>query len=544
MDLLESFSSSLLPSDMEVSTIRDYFEWQKQRRATDFIPSSDDDVDLRTYLLYLRTNGADSTTIEEQAVTLKRFYHWAQTKGVITENPFDKYELIIPYHTRVKIGPRQQTLPTDLSKREVERLRGLSQIAHELNSSVDIQSALDSTLRTLLRVMNLQTGWISMLSESRLSVFPAKDLPPHGFVLASAYGLPTGLERGERRFLRQPPVCHCQRLLLEGRLTGAVNIVECTRLRNSMQQASNNQGLLFHSSVPLISQGEPLGLINVATTDWQSLTNEDLHFLSAVGAQLVAALERAHFYEVAEAQRIRLENELKVARHVQEKLMPSEMPDVAGIKLAGAWSPAREVAGDFYDIFSMDGGRWGIMIGDVADKGTAAALYQSMVHSLILSVSQRHHNPAEVLMEVNRTIFKQSSSGIFVTVFFAVFDPHKLTLQYANAGQNPPIIRRASGTIELLNRTGAVLGVFEQLELHKETITLGSGDAVVLYTDGLTEAWHPSKGDFGIHRLESAITAAPGKADEIFTKIEADLNAFIEGVEQQDDITFLVLTKD
>lgn len=546
MDLLESFVSSLLPSDAAASAVRDYFEWQIQHHAADFIPSADDDVNLRTYLFYLHTKGAERAALEEQVAALERFYHWAQTKGVITHNPFDEYNFAPLFLTSVQINPRPQTLLSDLNEREVERLRALSQIAEQLNRSVDIQSALDSTLRTLLKVMNLQTGWVSMLTESHLRLFSAGDSPPHGFVLATACSLPPGLESDDRRFLRQPPACRCQKLLVEGRLTRAVNIIECTRLRDSMPATGNNQGLRFHASVPLISQGKPLGLINAATTEWQFLTHADLHFLSEVSAQLVVALERAHFYEVAEARRIRLENELQVAREVQAGLMPREMPDIPGFGLAGAWRPAREVAGDFYDIFPLDEGRWGIVIGDVADKGTAAALYMAMVHSLILSGALRHRSPAAVLMEVNHTILRQVSSMIFVTVFLAVVDPKTQTLQYANAGHNPPMVRRASGTIESLTRTGSAVGVFDELQLSETTITLGLGDAVVLYTDGVTEAWHPHlpNEDYGINRLTAAIAAAPRKAGELLAQVEADLNAFTEGAPQQDDVTFLVLTKD
>jgi serine phosphatase RsbU (regulator of sigma subunit) len=544
MDFLESFISSLPPSDAAISAIRDYFEWQLQHCATEFSPSADDDVDLRTYLLDRRTNGADRATLDGHVAALKQFYHWAHTTGVITDNPFDEYNFAHPVVTSVSIDPRPQTVPADPNEREVERLRALSQITEVLNSSVDIRSALDSTLRTVLKVMNLQTGWVSMLTTSHLSVFTTKNSLPHGFVLAAACGLPPGLERDDRRFLRQPPACHCQHLLTQGRLTRAVNIVECTRLRDSMRAAGDNQGLRFHASAPLISQGKPLGLINVATAEWQFLTHADLHFLSMVSAQLVVALERAHLYEVAESRRIRLENELKVAREVQAGLMPREMPDIPGFDLAGAWHPAREVAGDFYGVFPLDEGRWGLVIGDVADKGTAAALYMAMVYGLILSGSLRHHSPAAVLMEVNQTILRQSSSTIFVTVFLAVLDPKQQTFQYANAGHNPPIVRRASGMIESLTRTGAVLGVFDDLPLSEAAITLGRGDAVVLYTDGVTEAWNPRDEDYGNARLAAAIAAAPRQAAELLAHVEADLDAFTEGAPQQDDVTLLVLTRD
>jgi serine phosphatase RsbU (regulator of sigma subunit) len=546
MDLLESFVSSLLPSDASRSAIRDYFQWQTHHHTVDFIPSADDDVDLRTYLLYLRMNGANWAALEEQIAALKQFYQWAQTEGMIAQNPFDDYNFDQPFLTSTQIRQRPQTLPSNMRKREVDRLLALSQISEQLNSSVNIKSALDNTLRTLLKVMNLQTGWVSMLTESQLSVFPAGDAPPHGFALAAACGLPPSLEQDNRRFLRQPPACHCQHLLINGRLTRAVNIVECTRLRDSMGVASDNQGLRFHASVPLISQGQPLGLINAAATEWQFLTQADLHLLSAVSAQLVVALERAHFYEIAEARRILLENELMVAREVQAELMPREMPDIPGFRLAGAWHPARQVAGDLYKIFPLDEDRWGLVIGDVADKGTAAALHMAMIDSLILSGALRHRSPAAVLLEVNQTILRQwQFSGMFATVFLSVLDLKNQTLQYANAGHNPPMVRRASGTIESLTKTGHALGVFDNLHMSETTITLAPDDAVVLYTDGVTEAQNLQRNEmYGINHLTAAINTAPRKASELLAHIEADLNAFTKGAPQHDDVTWFVLTKD
>ncbi|OGO66467.1 MAG: hypothetical protein A2Z45_07490 [Chloroflexi bacterium RBG_19FT_COMBO_55_16] len=185
-----------------------------------------------------------------------------------------------------------------------------------------------------------------------------------------------------------------------------------------------------------------------------------------------------------------------------------------------------------------------MVIGDVADKGTAAALYMAVIHSLILSGALRLGSPAAALIEVNQTILRQFISGMFVTAFLAVLDPKKQTLQYANAGHNPPLVRRVSGTIESLTRTGSVIGVLEDVQLSEATITVGRGDAVVLYTDGVTEAGNARVGDYGINRLTAAITAAPRKAGELLAHVEADLNAFTEGAPQQDDVTFLVLTRD
>src|SRR4030095_7065853 len=121
---------------------------------------------------------------------------------------------------------------------------------------------------------------------------------------------PPGLEKNDRYWLKSPELCHCQAVMLQGHLKRAVNVVECTRLQNAARDNADNQGLLFHASVPIIASGQPLGILNVATQDWQFLTAADLQLLSAVGAQVAIALERARLFDVTHAQRLRLEREL------------------------------------------------------------------------------------------------------------------------------------------------------------------------------------------------------------------------------------------
>ncbi len=158
----------------------------------------------------------------------------------------------------------------------------------------------------------------------------------------------------------------------------------------------------------------------------------------------------------------------------------------------------------------------------------------------------RHRSPAAVLKEINQTILTQSSAVVFVTVFLAVVDTKKQTLTYANAGHNPPLVRRASGAIESLIRTGIAVGVIDEPQLSDRIIALEPGDAVVMYTDGVIEAWHPlpRNEDYGLNRLTAVIAAAPRKAGELLAHIEADFHAFTEGALRQDDVTLLVLTKD
>jgi len=538
------FAASLSPSEAPMlGAVEDYVEWQTHHHAAEFAPSDDDDVDLRTYLSYLRVNRVNLAALEDSLAALKRFYEWAKAENIIARSPFEDYEYDLSSLTTEGVRPQESAFPNDVHKSEAERLRALSRISEQLNRAVDIQSALDGTLETLLEVMGLQAAWVTMIAGTHIMPFMDEDPPPHGFKLAAARGLPPGLERDDRHFLRKPPACHCQHLMLEGRFTRAVNVVKCSRLRDSAAAAGDNQGLLYHASVPLISKDKPLGILNVANAEWQFLTQADLHFLSAVSDQLVVAMERAHFFELAETRRVHLESELRIAHEVQAGLIPHQMPDIRGFDLAGAWHPAREVAGDFYDIFRLDEGQWGIVIGDVADKGTAAVLYMAMARSLILSALLRRGSPAAALTEVNRTILWQYPSEMFVTVVLAVLDPKEHTLRYANAGHNPPIVRRSSGERGLLNPTGAAIGLMDDLQLREETIRIGNDDAILMYTDGVTEARNQHREMYGNDRLIAAVAAGPRNAAELLAHVEADLNAFTQGAPQSDDVTLLTLVR-
>ena len=538
--VLDRFAGALAPEDSRVLTdVRDYVEWQGGRRAGEFVPSADDDVDLRTYLLHLQTTDAevDRSALQKKVSSLQRFYEWAQTQALIDSTPFARFNFDRPFLSQEQIRRRQDALVADPREREIARLRALNQIAGHLNHSADVQTALDGTLETLVELMDLPTAWVS------LSVEPSSSAP-HGFVLASTCGLPPGLEQDNCKYLRRPPTCHCQRLLRSGKLQHAVNVVECTRLRDLARAGGDTGQLLFHATVPLISQGRPLGLLNVATSEWQFLSAADLQLLSAVGAQVAIAIERARLYELAQAQRARLERELEMARVVQAGLMPDRLPSIPGFGLAADWRSAREVAGDFYDIFPLAEGRWGIVIADVSDKGAPAALYMAMVRSLIRAAAERASSPAATLMQVNRALDAQSSAEMFVTVFYAILDPATRTLTYANAGHNPPLVRRAAapGRIEQLPLGGRFIGMLGEVSLADGTLSLAPDDALVAYTDGLTDAENSERQDYGLARLVAAIAAAPTTAPALLARVLADLAAFTGNAPQPDDITLFVVT--
>jgi len=315
-------------------------------------------------------------------------------------------------------------------------------------------------------------------------------------------------------------------------------------LQAAFRHAGETGGLLFHATVPLIVEKRPVGLINIATEQWEFLSMADLQFLSAAGSQVAIALERARLHDLAETQRTRQEKELEMARAVQKSLLPTQPPSILGFTLAADWRPAREVAGDFYDFFSLPNGRWGIVLADVSGKGAPAALYMSMARSLIRSEAGRYSSPSAVLREVNRRLLVECCNEMFVTVFYAIVDPVQRSLTYASAGHDPPFLRRASGRVERLALGGLIMGVFEAVSFSDETLKLESGDTLVAHTDGLTDKVTHQDETFGCTRLAATISSAPAAAQDMLGHILRDLMAFAGPVPQPDDITLLILTTD
>ena len=543
-NVVEQFAFQHTPAESQILTdLRNFAEWQTQSQIETFIPQTVDDVAIRSYLLHLRLSGISRSILQRTVASLKRFYDWAEAAHLITESPFGRFDFNRPLLSRDQIKRRQATHFANPMDREISHLRALNRLAEQLNRSCDVHSLLTTVVESLVEVMGLRTAWAFLWTEAGLRATIRCSDAPHDFALAACCGLPPGLERDNRGDLCRGPDCHCQRLLRGGQLHRAVNIVECTRLQYSRHHAGNTEGLLFHASVPLISQNRPLGLINIATEQWEFLTSADLQFLSAAGSQVAIALERARLYDLAETQRIRLEQELQMARAVQKSLLPAQPPSIPGFTLVPHWHPVREVAGDFYDFLPLPDGRWGLLLADVSGKGAPAALYMALARSLIRSEAGRHASPSAVLTAVNRRLLVEAPSEMFVTAFYAVLDPLSRSLTYANAGHDPPFLRSASG-VQRLALGGLIMGLFEELALNDKTLTLESGDAVIAYTDGLTDTVNDRDEPYGESRLAGTINNAPVAAQDTLTHILQDLEAFAGAIPQPDDVTLLILTAD
>ena len=246
-------------------------------------------------------------------------------------------------------------------------------------------------------------------------------------------------------------------------------------------------------------------------------------------------------------EREHLEQELRVARRIQQASLPMEVPTLEGWQISPYYQPAREVGGDFYDFFELEDGRVGVVVGDATGKGVSAALVAAATSSMVRAVAQAlgSSSPGEVLAQVNETLVARIPSNMFVTCFYAALDPESAGLRYANAGHDLPYLRgRSSNDAEELSARGMPLGLMPEMSYEEKETVLDAGDSVLFYSDGLVEAHDPQRHQmFGFPRLR-ALVAGHAEKRSFVTLLIAELYSFTgEEWEQEDDITLLTLRR-
>jgi serine phosphatase RsbU (regulator of sigma subunit) len=274
-------------------------------------------------------------------------------------------------------------------------------------------------------------------------------------------------------------------------------------------------------------------------------------FRAEISGTFAANRVDVEYYEVGEnlVQEIRerelVEQELELARSIQQASLSKEVPILEGWQIAPFYQPAREVGGDFYDFFKLDDDRVGVVVGDATGKGVPAALVVSATSSMLRAVARvlGSSSPGEVLSQVNETLSARIPQNMFVTCFYAILDPKSATLSYANAGHDLPYLHRSDGDVEDLRARGMPLGLMPGMGYEENEIELGADEGVLFYSDGLVEAHDPQGEMFGFPRLR-ALVAKHNEEEPLGDYLLEELYSFVgEGWEQEDDITLLTLRR-
>lgn len=286
---------------------------------------------------------------------------------------------------------------------------------------------------------------------------------------------------------------------------------------------------------PVLRMGELIQ--RMASRDFsQPLQVENNDELGELATQINnTAAELARLHEMGQA-------ELRIARDIQQTLLPERVPELPGWEVAKYYQPAREVGGDFYDFLELPNGQLGLVVGDVADKGVPAALVMATTRSILRVVGERSVSPGQVLERVNDMLCPDIPPNMLVTCLYAILDPHSGRIQYANAGHDLPYWRNSKGVTEL-RATGMPLGLMPGMTYEEKETTLAPGECILLHSDGMAEAHNPQKEMFGFPRLKNLMAEHPGGAG-LIDFLLAELAAFTgEHWEQEDDVTLVTLQR-
>jgi serine phosphatase RsbU (regulator of sigma subunit) len=295
-------------------------------------------------------------------------------------------------------------------------------------------------------------------------------------------------------------------------------------------------------AVPLQTNDRVIGLIYLDSPHLiREFTREDLNLLTVMANVAAIRIEHARLAEIERAEQL-MAKELEQAALIQRRLLPTTVPQVPGLDLAGHNAPCRTVGGDYYDFLPYPDGRVAMVVGDVAGKGMPAALLMSSLQARVQVLFEEPADLGPKVTRLNKAICANCPDNRFITFFAGMLDPNTGELAYCNAGHNPPLIVRVDGSVESLKGGGVILGILPIAQYQQSTARLEKGDILVLFSDGVTEASPPnSEDEFGEERLGQCIAQARElPAAGILETVVKSVTTYIAGAPAADDVTVLI----
>jgi sigma-B regulation protein RsbU (phosphoserine phosphatase) len=405
----------------------------------------------------------------------------------------------------------------------------LLQVAEAVNAQTELTSSLETVVRLTPLLVGVERCAVACWDENRMV-----------FHSAVTYGLPQELEAVFAKAsipMDEAPFFTALSRSTQPIITGDDAPYPTPDRLKLLMETNAVLGL------PLITQGKLVGVMLVDhPLDGRQIDQRRMNILTGIASQTALAIETSRLQQVA-TERQRLEQELEVAQNIQFSFLPDTAPSVPGWDVAAYYRAARMVGGDFYDFLPLDDGRWGLVVADVADKGVPAALYMALSRTLLRAVARNRDDPAQTLLRVNKLLLEDTRSDLFVTMWYAIWDPTEGSVFYSSAGHNPPFVVSSQGQeTRTLKLKGIALGVLDNIQLHTGKIFLEPGDTLVMYTDGVTEAINTQGSQFEINRLEEATRQhCHEDARHIIDAIIEALDHYTGDEPQFDDLTLVAI---
>lgn len=284
-------------------------------------------------------------------------------------------------------------------------------------------------------------------------------------------------------------------------------------------------------------------MVRVLSERLDSTNDATFRDLTEKNRQLQIAYDELKAAQVQLIEKERMERELEVAANIQLSILPDVLPAPPRFDFGARIDPARQVGGDFYDVFRVSESKVAVLIGDVADKGVPSAIFMARAHALIAAEAESYENPGDVLRKANAHITRLEKATQFVTVLYGILNIDNGEFIYARAGHEPPLMLLPDGNVERLRyETGMALGLWEEIILDERTIMIPPGSTLVLYTDGMTDCRDPNGEPFGLERIQRSLNRCPGtSAQEVCNFLLRRLKDYQQGAKQDDDVTLVAV---
>lgn len=295
--------------------------------------------------------------------------------------------------------------------------------------------------------------------------------------------------------------------------------------------------------IPLSIQGENKGVLCIEEKrGTKQFSDDDLQLLHTMGGQVIISLENARLFKES-LERQRLQEELNIAREIQQGLLASDFNVSDGWKIFGKNVPSLEVGGDYYDVIKLDNGNIALAIADVSGKGAGASLLMSNLQASLRALINVEPNLDSMVARINNILYQNTSADKYITFFVGILDPDKRTFTYCNAGHNPPLKFSQNGNVTELEEGGLIIGMMGEANYEIGKVVLDEGDIIVMYTDGITEAENEKDEEYGEESLKNHVKRnLKSSPEELINSIVEEVESHAVDLSAQDDVTLLIFS--
>ncbi len=408
--------------------------------------------------------------------------------------------------------------------RKLKELTTLLEISRLLTSALGLQEVLDRIAEGMVQTLGFKACTIRLLDDAGVEL-----------VLESVYNLSAEYLSKGPVILEKHPVC-------QEAMRGEVVVIPDvpTDPRFGYHAEAEREGLHSLLCVGLMTRDRAIGTVHLYTGGPHDFTSDEVELVQSIASQAATAIENAKLYEES-IEKQRIEQELALAAEIQTELLPAASPDLDGFDIKAKIVPCRQLSGDLYDFIDLGNQRTALVIADVSGKGAPGAILMATTRAIVRTKAEEMWTAEELIGRVNRSLYEDTRPTEFVSMFYSILDTGAITLTYTNAGHNPPMLFRKDET-RFLEEGGVPLGILEDADYTEEQVQLASGDVLLFYTDGVTEAINDENEIFGVGRLiriarQNLALDAQGLIDVIYNKVLE----YVAGGEQSDDLTLIVL---